>query len=141
VWILNVKLATFAANYWQLQSGEEMHWDHPDTFWIPPANARATLQRGNAAKLLFEIEAYLEDGSVGVQGERMWVIVAERLGDTYIGILDNQPACLDKSERVYLCFGAEIPFRAEHVIDIAQPPPEYVEWQLGQPPERKWPRT
>jgi hypothetical protein len=41
---------------------------------------------------------------------------------------------------VYLCFGAEIPFRAEHVIDIDDPPTEHVEWQLGQSPERRWPR-
>ncbi len=70
----------------------------------------------------------------------MWVIVADQIGDAYIGILDAQPS-FDPSEDVYLRFGAEIPFRPEHVIEIAQPPRKYVEWQLGQPPERVWPRT
>ena len=67
----------------------------------------------------------------------MWVLVAERLGGGYIGILDSQPASVERSDNVYLCFGAEIPFFPEHVIDIADPPAEYVEWQLSQPPERR----
>jgi hypothetical protein len=70
----------------------------------------------------------------------MWVTVAERVGDFFIGILENQPACLEPAENVYLCMGAEIPFLPEHVIDIADPPGDYVEWQLGQALERCWPR-
>jgi hypothetical protein len=135
-----MRLASFERDFWQLRSGEESHREHPDTFWIPPLEQRRNLKRGHAARLIFEIEGEEEDGSVSVQGERMWVIVAETVGDTYIGILDNQPACLERSDGLYLRFGAEVPFRAEHVIDIGQPPPEYVEWQLGQPPDRVWPR-
>jgi hypothetical protein len=41
---------------------------------------------------------------------------------------------------VYLCLGAEIPFLAEHVIDIDTPPQDYADWQLSQNPERIWPR-
>lgn len=70
----------------------------------------------------------------------MYVIISEKIGDTYIGILDNQPASFDRSDDTYLRYGAEVPFLAEHVIDIEQPPPEYIEWQLGQPPDRRWPR-
>lgn len=135
-----MRMATFADDYWQLRSGEELHRQQPDTFWIPPLADRQSLQRGQAARLIFDIEGEEEDGSVGVQGERMWVIVSERVGDTYIGILDSQPASLDPADGVYLRFGAEVPFRAENVIDIAQPPAEYVEWQLRQPPERVWQR-
>ncbi len=58
----------------------------------------------------------------------------------YIGILDNIPATFDPSDSTYLCFGAEIPFGPEHVIDIGDPPADYVEWQLRQKPERVWPR-
>ncbi len=134
-----MRLASFERDSWQLRSGEESHRLHPETFWIPPLEQRQRLQRGQAARLIFEIEGE-EDGTVTVQGERMWVIVAEKIGDTYIGILDNQPACLDRSDSFYLTFGAEVPFRAEHVIDILQPPEKYVEWQLGQPPDRIWPR-
>jgi len=56
------------------------------------------------------------------------------------GILDNQPTCLDFEDDSYLRFGAEIPFKAEHVIDIADPPQRDINWQLGQPPERLWSR-
>jgi hypothetical protein len=135
-----MRLASFERDYWQLRSAEESHRQHPDTFWIPPLEQRQSLQRGQSARLVFEIEGEEEDGTVVVQGERMWVIVAEKIGDTYIGILDNQPACLERCDDVYLRFGAEVPFRAENVIDIGQPRPEYVEWQLGQPPDRVWPR-
>jgi hypothetical protein len=135
-----MRLATFERDFWQLRSGEESHREHPDTFWIPPLEQRQSLERGQAARLIFEIEGEEEDGTVSVQGERMWVIVAEKVGEVYIGILDNQPACLGPSDKVYLRFGAEVAFLAEHVIDIGQPPPEYVEWQLGQPPDRRWPR-
>jgi hypothetical protein len=135
-----MRLATFQRDFWQLRSGEESHRQHPDTFWSPPLEQRQDLRRGQAARLIIDIEGDLKDGTVTVQGQRMWVIVAEKIGDTYIGILDNQPVCLERSDGVYLRFGAEIPFRAEHVIDIGQPPPEYVEWQLGQPSDRVWPR-
>jgi len=70
----------------------------------------------------------------------MWVIVSEKRGKYYIGILDSRPASFEPSDDVYLCFGAEIPFLAEHVIGIGDPPEEYSNWQLSQAPERKWPR-
>ena len=135
-----MRLPTLETDFWTLRSGEAQHRAHPDAFWIPPLEERRNLERGKAARLIFEIEAEDEDGRVERNGERMNVIVAERVGDLYIGILDDEPATLEPGERVYLCFGAEIPFGPEHVIDILDPPAEYVEWQLGQPPERRWPR-
>ena len=135
-----MRMASFEQDFWQLRSGEESHRQHSDSFWLPPLEQRQALQRGQSARLIFDIEGEDDDGTVEVQGERMWVVVAEQVGDAYIGILDNQPACLEPADGVYLRFGAEVPFRAEHVIDIGQPPAEYVEWQLGQPPDRMWPR-
>lgn len=70
----------------------------------------------------------------------MWVIVSEKIGDIYIGILDNQPMCIDPDDDFYLGFGAEVPFAAEHVIDIDNPPQDYAEQVLSQVPERQWPR-
>ena len=101
---------------------------------------RQNLKRGQAARLIFDIESVDENDQVIIQGERMWIVVAEKIGAYYIGILDNQPASFEPTDNTYLCFGAEIPFLPEHVIDIADPPQEYVDWQLSQPPERKWPR-
>jgi hypothetical protein len=135
-----MRMANFERDFWQLRSGEDSHRQHPDSFQLPPREKREGLQRGHAAQLIFEIEATEEDGSVSIQAERMWVIVAERVGDAYIGILDNQPVCLEPSDDVYLRFGAEVPFRPEHIINIGEPPVDYADWQLGQPPERLWPR-
>jgi hypothetical protein len=136
-----MRLANRESDFWELRSAEDAHAASPNSFSIPDLVKRRSLQRGQAAKLIFDIEGYADDGSVSVQGERMWVIVAERVGDRYVGILDNQPACLQPSDKVYLIMGAEIPFGPEHVIDIGEPPAEYVEWQLGQPPDRRWPRA
>ncbi len=135
-----MRLPTFERDFWELRSGEAAHRENPDTFWIPPLEQRQSLKRGQAARLIFEIEGTDEEGNVSVQGERMWVIVSERCGDFYIGLLDNKPASIEPADDVYLCFGAEVPFLPEHVIDIDDPPSDYAEWQLGQEPERRWPR-
>jgi len=135
-----MRLPTIDRDYWELRSAEESHRRHPERFWIPPLEARQNLRRGQAAKLIFDIQTEDEHGNTTVGGERMWVIVTERVGDFYIGLLDNQPASVEPDENVYLCFGAEVPFLPEHVIDINDPPDKYVQWQLSQPPERYWPR-
>src|SRR5262245_42489366 len=135
-----MRFPSLKEDYWELRSGEEAHRANPDKFWLPPLAERAALKKGQAAKLIFDQEGVEEDGSVVIMGERMWVIISEVHNDYYIGILDNSPALFEPAANVYLCFGAEVPFRPEHVIDIADPPSEYVEWQLSQTPERNWPR-
>ena len=134
-----MRLPSIKTDYWELRSGQNAHAQNPNDFWIPPLTKREQLIKGQAARLIFDIEVE-EEGKILVQGERMWVIVSEKIANIYIGILDNQPACLYPEENAYLRFGAEIPFLAEHIIDIANPPQDYVDWQLGQPPERVWPR-
>ena len=126
-------------DYWELRSAEASHAKHGDEFWIPPLEARQTVKRGQAARLIFDIKVDNE-GELKVVGERMRVIVKEKIGDTYIGILDNQPACSDFEDDVYLCLGAEVPFLAEHIIDIDTPPQKHSDWQLSLAPERIWPR-
>ena len=125
---------------WELRSAELAHQQNPDTFRIPPLQARQSLRRGQAARLISDIESEDENGGRTIQGERMNVIVTGRFENAYIGLLDDKPASFNPVGNVYLCFGAEIPFLSEHVIDILQPPAEYVEWQLSQEPERRWPR-
>ncbi|NMT19256.1 hypothetical protein HKA99_33435, partial [Vibrio parahaemolyticus] len=57
----------------------------------------------------------------------------------FIDILDFQPCCVEVNEEsVYLGFGVEIPFSLEHIIDIDRPPQDYIDWQLGQKPEKVW---
>ena len=134
-----MRLPTLSDDYWELRSAEASHAENPEAFPVPALEARNSLQRGDAAKLIFDIEAEDELNRPVVGGERMWVIVAERIGDFYVGILDSKPS-LDESDDVYLRFGAEIPFLPEHVIEIGHPPKEYQDWQLSQPPERTWTR-
>jgi hypothetical protein len=134
-----MRLASRALDYWELRLADESHRAHAETFWIPPLEQRQSLRRGQAVKLIFDIEGIEPDGSVVAQGQRMWVLVTERLGDTYVGILDNEPA-LEPAENVYLRKGAEIPFRAEHVADIADPPDDYAAERLATRPSRRWPR-
>jgi hypothetical protein len=136
-----MKLPTIAVDRWRLRSGEASHGASPDKFWIPPREDRQNLRVGQAAKLIFEISTFNEDGSTATSGERMWVIVSERVGDGYIGILDNEPVSVDEAELSYLCRGAEVPFLPEHVIDIADPPCDYAQQRLSEQPSRVWSRS
>ncbi len=47
------------------------------------------------------------------QVERMWVVVEDKEGDGYVGVLDNQPFATDK-----LRPGMRIRFQPKHVINI-----------------------
>ena len=136
-----MRIASFEQNGWQLRCAETSHRNHPKSFWIPAELDRTSLKVGQAAKLIFEIEKKLGDGFV-LESERMWVLVSKVVGERYLSILDNQPTTTDfKDPEEYLIFGAEVLFEPRHIIDIAEPPKDYVEWQLGQKPERTWPQS
>jgi len=92
-------------------------------------------------KLIFDQEGYEEDGSVTVQGERMWVIVCEQIGSRYLGMLMSKPQLLEPGEGTYLRAAAEVCFGAEHVIAIDQPPDDLIRLMFSEPPTRTWPRT
>ena len=135
-----MRLPNLSTDFWELRSAELSAAKYPDLFSIPPLSRRQSIRRGQAVKLIFDIELEDETGHLTIQGERMWVIVSETCGQYYIGILDSSPKSFSPADSIYLCFGAEIPFLAEHVIDIDTPPKEYVQWQLSQDPERVWTR-
>lgn len=94
---------------WELESAEERQRCHPQSFCIPASTARASLQRGDLAKLLFRVAA---DGE-GTECERMWVRVTEVGITGYLGELDNDPIVARM-----LKAGDLVPFRPEHVADI-----------------------
>lgn len=129
---------SLASDYWCLVSGEERHNASPSTFELPPVAERESLQPGQGAKLIFMIEGEEEDGTASTTTERMWVIVTQREADGYMGILDSQPASLPDDAEFYLCRGAEVPFRPEHVIAVGTPPPEYSAERLSTPPTKRW---
>jgi hypothetical protein len=127
-------------DYWQLRSGEASHAKNPKTFELPSLNERKNLKVGEAARLIFDIASVDDHGKVVVEGERMVVIVSECHPDYYIGLLDHEPVTFSSNEEEYLVFGAEVPFRAEHIIEILYPPEKYYKWKLSLKPERSWPR-
>ena len=133
-----MRLPSLESDFWQLRSGEALHAESPDTFWIPPLEQRQTLRPGAGVKLVFEIKGLEDNGKVNVQRERMWVIVTAKHSDVYIGRLDNEPS-IEPGDDVYLQRGAEVPFRAEHVVDIQAPPADYVAARLAEAPTRRWP--
>jgi hypothetical protein len=112
-----MRFPTLEDDFWRLDSAVERHDANPGNFWIPDVAERASLLPGDLAQLRFEIEVE-EDGDVSVQAERMWVCVRGVADWGYWGILVNTPAGYEDTEDVYLVYGAEVPFSAEHVIDI-----------------------
>lgn len=104
----------FEVDGWCLESGEAYHNAAPDSFRIPDRNQREGLQPGDFAKLIFCIKSGDEDPSVAL--EQMWVIVKERTAYGYIGVLDNEPCALEENDKFWR--GTELPFSAEHVIDL-----------------------
>lgn len=120
---------------WHLESGEKRHAESPQTFWIPAREERETLKSGDYAKLLFRIALDSDDDPFSV--ERMWVLVRGRVGDTYFGVLENKPDAIEENDEFWL--GTELPFRAEHVIDIQPANKESIDL-ARRPPRRAWPR-
>ena len=136
-----MRLPSLEKDYWALVPGEARHTESPDSFWIPPLSERQSLKVGQAAKLIFEIESENEEGKVEKVCERMWVVVSEIDSPYYIGRLTNQPATFDENEEFYLQLDAEVPFLPEHVIDIDQPPEEFLRALFSEQPKGVWSRA
>src|SRR5262245_3111573 len=121
------RFTTIAEDGWTLLSAEDRANQHPKTFAIPPRSVREALTRGDAAKLLFDIEVR-ESGHVVDRGtERMWVVVSERGPYHFVGLLANTPA----ADHPTLKEGSPIIFGPEHVCDCDRPPQEFITKMLG----------
>jgi hypothetical protein len=123
---------------WELESAEDRHARTGGRFWIPPLKQRAALKLGDLAHLLFRIQDEHLNGRPEVVVERMWVLVIDmpRAG-FYLGRLVNQPDCVDRRSH-YLTPGAEVPFRARHVIDIRRWAQPDIDDFLANVPHHKW---
>ncbi len=108
-------LANITEDFWELRSGEKSHEENPERFWIPSQLERASLKKGMAARLIFDIETEDEKGKIQTNDERMWVIVLFKKNDYYLGILGNEPASIE-TDNGYLKLGCKLWFKAEHVI-------------------------
>ena len=102
----------FANDGWHLLSAEDRHAAHPDSFHIPNEHERRSLTPGDMAQLLFEIS--FDDPEDPASVERMWVYVTESEAGSYIGVLINRPRLIPENDSLWE--GAELPFRAEHVM-------------------------
>ncbi|MBX3563478.1 MAG: hypothetical protein KF730_02765 [Sphingomonas sp.] len=119
---------------WCLESGVERHLLHPESFPIPNEAARTSLAVGDFAKLIFLVATDDDDAPLV---ERMWVVVREVAGDTYFGLLDNEPE-IDENDDFWL--GAEVPFNQEHIIEIQKGDAGSRDY-AARPPLRIWPRA
>jgi hypothetical protein len=119
---------------WCLESGVERHLLHPESFPIPDAEARGSLQPGDFAKLIFVIA--VEDDEEPIT-DRMWVVVREAREGAYLGLLDNEPD-IDENDEFWL--GTELPFGSEHIIEI-QPGDAQSRVYAARTPLRSWPRA
>ena len=115
-------------DHWALVSAESRHAESPDSFKIPPAEVRSALRKGDAAKLLFDIETR-EGGQVIDRGvDRMWVVVTAVEGPLYVGVLINDPG---RAEELDLRPGRELVFGPEHVSAVDRPPDAFLVAQFG----------
>ena len=89
-----------------LMDGVAHNHASPDTFEIPQAALREMLKVGDHAKLGFR--------SLSEGGERMWVLITERIDGRYRGTLANGPVVVD------LAFGDVIEFEPKHVLDTME---------------------
>lgn len=135
---MTIQLAKLDEDFWELISAEERA-KASKSFEIPSFEERESLVVGRAAQLLFNIE-YDDKGFVRNQIERMWVIVAERSPPFYVGRLISQPSCVVPEDEFYLSFNSEVPFQSIHVIDIQEPPAEFLAIVFGSEPTNVWPR-
>lgn len=123
----------FEIDGWALDNGEERHRDAPKTFWTPSLQNRQKLQVGDYAKLIFRISVTSNDEPESF--ERMWVLVRERVGNDYLGVLTNNPQTIDENE--ILWNGTELPFSPCHIIDIQVRDEDSIKAAKGLP-SRSW---
>lgn len=93
----------------RLESGVAMNDKYPDSFWIPDHGEKDAIGPGVHVKLLFRTR---DDE----WGERMWVRVERRRGNSVKGTLRNTPVGLPR-----IGAGDRITFTLDHVIDIDWP--------------------
>ncbi len=84
-----MKLPTYENDHYELDNGEKIHNENPESFWLPSKKLRENLQVGDLVKLIFRMSERENHENVTV--ERMWVKIKEKNGSFYSGTLDNDP--------------------------------------------------
>jgi hypothetical protein len=107
-WYADNKAETQTISF-PLLNAEAQNAKHPDTCWIPPKDVRNNLRAGDLAKVSFQLTGK------EVAAERIWILVTGRMGDSYIGTINNYPVFLEAEA------GDVVTFKAENVIDAKRP--------------------
>lgn len=100
---------------WELEDVSGRAIEAPYTFYLPSAQLIAQLQVGDLVKLIFQCELENEDG---YSAERMWVEIISRVGDEFVGRLDNAPRFIPD-----LQINDEIRFSVCHIIQSQKDDP------------------
>ncbi len=108
-----IRLSNIKDDGWELNDGEELHREYPNSFWIPQSVLRNNLSPEMIVKLIFRIRTKGENSEEEENIERMWVIVKKKVGNYYIGELDNDAYCTGE-----LKAGLLVVFEPRHVIQI-----------------------
>ena len=87
----------------ELADATEIHGKYPDTFWIPSPKTLAALKAGDYVKLIFVNQPH---------SERMWVGIVTRDGDSFTGVLMDEPCELTSIKE-----GDTVSFQTRHIID------------------------
>jgi uncharacterized protein YegJ (DUF2314 family) len=104
-------LPTYENDFYELDNGEEINRECPDTFWVPEKEVRESLNKGDLVKLIFRMEE--TKGSEEISVERMWVEITKIHNGFYEGSLDNDPSGSDCVK----C-GQTVVFQSCHIIQI-----------------------
>ena len=99
---------------WYLDNVYERGKEAPYTFYVPSREVIDELEVGDMVKLIFMYEHGVE-----FEGERMWVEIQERTGDSFKGVLTNEPY-----EKGILELGQEVTFKVEHICDTEYEDPK-----------------
>lgn len=95
---------------YKLQNVVETNREFPRTFLIPEDQHISSIEVGSLVKLIFIMKETAEDGC---RAERMWVRIQKIQGNSYIGVLDNDPYYLKTVKA-----GTEIKFCRKHIAEI-----------------------
>ncbi len=123
--VQTVRLASFAIEHWELESGMVMNEQYPKTFWIPDEATRRSLKLGDIVKLVFKFMSLESEDTEDVGIERMWVEITGLNGPYFVGRLRSMPVFTDVWHD--LEFDSQVVFLPEHVINIddgERPAPE-----------------
>ena len=106
---------------WSLENAQKLADEFIYTFYKPSKEVISLLNAGNQAKLIFRFES---DNPEAPSAERMWVEITEKVGNKFIGYLDNDPAYITD-----LKYKDVIEFNEIHIVDtdLDDPIPSIVE--------------